>query len=300
MHLPICGKQVHKGLGFTLIELIVVIAVLGILVAVLIPSYLQYTGKADLAYDNACVKVLNDATILYALDNGKQTTQIFSGVSSDSDKMTYLLAGGYISALPAPKENGTSFVFSQEKGLWGLSSDVLFYSSFSSMSDTKTLTGSWGITEGKLGPTANGENKLLFNNTNGKDYTIKLEATYISGAANQSGYGIYYRATDSANISGYCFQFDPGAGSFTVRKVTNGKEANAFQKVTMSTVMGSSFNITAAHSVEITVTGTHQVIKIDGITVLDFIDSTFTEGSVGLRTWNNTKAVFSEATVTKY
>ncbi|MPN21184.1 hypothetical protein SDC9_168563 [bioreactor metagenome] len=118
----------------------------------------------------------------------------------------------------------------------------------------------------------------------------------MSGSATQSGYGIYYRATDSAQISGYCFQFDPGAGNrFTVRKVTNGSEANAFQSVAMA----ADFNIKTAHDIVITVTGTAHTVKVDGNTIMAFTDSTFQEGYVGLRTWNNSKVEFNSATVTK-
>lgn len=295
-------RKAHKNnqqSGFTIIELIVVIAILGVMAAFIVPNYIEYIDTARLASDKASVKTLNDATLMYATDNGKYTTQVFSGVSSDSDKMMLLLGGGYIGAIPTPKRNNTVFMFSQSNGLWALSTNVVFYSDFSSISNVKSLTGTWDTINGQLTPTKTGENRALFQNTSGTDYNIKIEAKYLSGSASQSGYGVYYRATDSANISGYCFQFDPGAGnSFTVRKVTNGKEAAAFQSESMSKIFPSGFDITATHNIEIEVIGTQHVIKVDGTQVLNFTDSTFTEGSVGVRTWSNSKTQFSESTVT--
>lgn len=268
--------------------------------ATIVPNYIKYIDSARLASDKASVKTLNDATLMYATDNGKYTTEVFAGVSSDGNKMILLLDGGYIGAIPTPKQKNASFVFAQSSGLWTLSDNVLFYSDFSSNTNVNTLTGSWDTTNGKLTPTKTGENRALFNNTSGDDYNIKIDATYLSGSVGQSGYGIYYRATASANISGYCFQFDPGAGNkFLVRTWSNGKEnMKEIASVDMKSVLGSSFNPMATHNIEIEVIGTQQVIKVDGVQVLKFSDSTFTEGGVGVRTWNNTKAEFSEVTVT--
>ncbi len=292
-------KKYNPQLGFTLIELIVVIAIMGILVLVTVPVYTNYIEDARLAYDNVSVKTLNDATYLYALDTEKSTKEIFAGVASDVNKIGSLLSRGYISAIPVPKHKDSAFLFSQETGLWSLTS-TSFSSDFTSLLNTKTLNGEWGIKDGKITATKTADNDLLLLNTDGTDYSIKVDATYLSGGACRSGYGIYYRATDSPTISGYCFQFDPGAqNSFLVNKFTDRNESPAFQKVSMVKVMADGFNIKALHSVEIDVVGTRHVIKVDGITVFDFTDDSFTTGSVGLRTWNDTAAQFSKATVTK-
>jgi prepilin-type N-terminal cleavage/methylation domain-containing protein len=61
--------------GFTMIELIVVIAILGILVAVAIPKYIDLTNKARQAADDGYVAGLRSATLMiYASNIAFRTT----------------------------------------------------------------------------------------------------------------------------------------------------------------------------------------------------------------------------------
>ena len=297
-------KPVHPSKtqgGFTLIELIVTIVILSVLAAIAIPSFIGSIAAARLAHDEAEVQILNSATSVYALDQDKQTTEVFFGLSSDEAKMQRLVDNHYLDEMPVPQQKNTAYIFSQSNGRWSLSTDVLFYSEFSSFDNIKVLGNfKWSIDSNLLKPIGAGEHRLLFENSNGTDYNIKVEAKYVSPGATKTGYGIYYRtqegATNANEINGYCFQFDPGIGNrFVVRKVVNGNEQTPFQSVAMS----QGFDINATHDIEIEVIGSSHVIKVDGVQVMNFTDSSFTEGSVGLRTWSTSKSEFSEATVTK-
>ena len=60
-------KQPHSG--FTLIELMITIAIIGILAAISIPNYLSYRQKAEFAALEATMQFLMDAQDIYFVEN---------------------------------------------------------------------------------------------------------------------------------------------------------------------------------------------------------------------------------------
>lgn len=88
--------------GFTIIELIVVIAILGILVLLAAPRFLGYTKNAKVATMQADAKVLANAALIYHIENEGEwpakdetviatikqgTTEEFNVVAIDKDKI---------------------------------------------------------------------------------------------------------------------------------------------------------------------------------------------------------------------
>jgi len=106
--------------GFTLIELIVVVAILGVLAAVLVPVYTGYIEKSRVASDRYALGGLNESTQLYYADEPSPNPFEVVG-TTDAVLLQTLVGKGFYSAIPIPKQKNTSFTWDYSSKVWLLS-----------------------------------------------------------------------------------------------------------------------------------------------------------------------------------
>jgi type IV pilus assembly protein PilA len=94
--------------GFTLIELLVVIIIIGILLAIAVPSYLAFKEKAEKSAAQANVRSAIPAAEAYYSDNGNYTGITAAGLKSTYD------AGLNLEAATAP--TASTYCLSSVKG----------------------------------------------------------------------------------------------------------------------------------------------------------------------------------------
>lgn len=69
-------KQLKSKKGFTLVELVVVIAILGILAAIAVPRFTGFTDQAKKAADDALMETANKALMLLETSNEKPGSEV--------------------------------------------------------------------------------------------------------------------------------------------------------------------------------------------------------------------------------
>lgn len=109
-----------KQKGLTLVELIVVIAIIAILTAIAIPKVFGFIDNAKSAVDKGNLRTLNNATSLYRLDNSIFQDDTFSGISIDEERMQILVNHEYLDEIIQPKQKNTSFKWEVTDQLWRL------------------------------------------------------------------------------------------------------------------------------------------------------------------------------------
>ena len=86
----------RRNNGFTLVELMVTIAILGILAAISIPNFRLYRDKAEYASMLTTLKYLMDGEDFYFLENGRFFPKIIPrGTAVDIPELAYSFADGH-------------------------------------------------------------------------------------------------------------------------------------------------------------------------------------------------------------
>ena len=130
-------KAFNKKKGFTIVELVIVVAVIGVLTAVLVPTFVNLVNKANEAADESLVKNLNTALRMSENEQGRKNNNLSEAIDDVYD-------AGYVLENLTPR-GSRDIVWNQDKDEFSLraeapSSDAYkfwkIYNSYSDINNT--------------------------------------------------------------------------------------------------------------------------------------------------------------------
>ncbi len=97
--------------GFTLIELMIVVAIIGILAAIAIPLYANIQGRARIAKAQADARTLVSAVSMYSATFGSLPAGLADLTTAFTDTVTGISGGPFMRSIPAPPAGWTTYSY---------------------------------------------------------------------------------------------------------------------------------------------------------------------------------------------
>jgi type II secretion system protein G len=110
-------KMQSNQRGFTLIELMIVVAIIGILTAIAFPLYANIQARARVAKAQADVRTLASAIVVYSAHTGVLPTALTDVTSSVV--VGGVAAGPFISPVPTPPTGWSVYTYAKDAPVAG-------------------------------------------------------------------------------------------------------------------------------------------------------------------------------------